>query len=157
MQFPSRGRTGTGVDFLFYLQSMKLPGILISLIIVTIFISCSSSDISKKVSSSDSVVVNFKTNGNDSITKTVSATESSAIHKLLEFADTKSAPEFKCGYDGNLVFYSKGQQLLPVVFQYKDADCRHFLFELDGKLVSTKLSKEAADFFESLEKGNNQY
>jgi len=76
---------------------------------------------------------------------------------MLDFVDSKAAEGFKCGYDGNLTFFSNGQPLLPVVFKYKEASCRHFLFEFDGKLMSNKLSNEAADFLESLEKGNNQY
>lgn len=71
--------------------------------------------------------------------------------------DAKSTEELKCGYDGNLVFYSKGEALLPVVFKYKDKNCRHFLFERDGKLQSTKISNEAADFLESLNTGKNYY
>jgi len=93
----------------------------------------------------------------DSIIKTVSTTENTAINKVVDFIDAKPTEEFKCGYDGNLIFFSKGQVLLPVVFKYKDANCRHFLFESEGKVMSTKMNNEAADFLESLEQGKIFY
>jgi hypothetical protein len=119
--------------------------------------SCSHSALSKKLSGSDSLVINFYAAGSDSIVKTVQATDDNAIHKMVDFMDKKSANEFKCGYDGNLIFFSKGQPLLPVVFKYKEPGCRHFSFELDGKLVNTKMNNEASDFLESLEKGSMYY
>jgi hypothetical protein len=79
------------------------------------------------------------------------------LDKVIDFVDAKPAEEFKCGYDGNLIFFSKGQAILPVVFKYKEKDCRHFLFELDGKLVIAKINNEAADFLESLEQGKIFY
>src|SRR5258706_8755328 len=157
MQFPSQSRTGTGVDFLFYLSLMKTICLFLLLIFHGLFTACSNSAVSKKLSQCDSLVINFKEEQSDTIIKTVSATENSAIDKLAGFVDSKTTEEFKCGYDGNMMFYSKGQAVLPIVFKYKESGCRHFLFELDGKLMSTKLSTEAADFLESLEKGNNQY
>jgi len=145
------------MDFLFYLSLMKFIFFFFFLISLALFTSCSDSPISKKLSGSDSLVINFKEQMTDSVTKTVTTIENNAIRKLIGFVDAKATEEFKCGYDGNLTFYSNGGEILPVVFKYKEADCRHFLFELDGKLMSTKMSKEAADFLENLESGNNQY
>jgi hypothetical protein len=124
----------------------------------TFFTSCSNSAISKKLSGSDSLVINFYAPNSDSIIKkTVQATDHDAIHKMTDFIDKKATNEVKCGYDGNLIFFSKGQPLLPVVFKYREAGCRHFSFELDGKLMSTSMNNEAADFLESLEKGDIYY
>jgi hypothetical protein len=119
--------------------------------------SCSNSPVAKKLSGSDSLVITFNMPNSDSIIKTVTTMESNAIDKVIDFIDGKPAKEFKCGYDGNLIFFSKGQVLLPVIFKYKEKDCRHFLFELDGKLMSTKMNNEAADFLESLEEGKIFY
>jgi hypothetical protein len=124
---------------------------------VLIAIGCKNSALAKKLSGSDSLVISFKEPNGGSVIKTVSTTENKAIHKLIDFIDAKPTEEFKCGYDGNLIFFSKGEILLPVIFKYKDKDCRHFLFELDGKLVSTKMNNEAADFLESLEQGKTFY
>jgi hypothetical protein len=118
---------------------------------------CSTSAIDKKLSTADSLVLNFNAPGSDSIVKTVFTTDKNAIKKLGHFVGNQSTEQYKCGYDGSLIFYSKGQPLLPVTFKYKDQNCRHFLFELDGQLNSTRLSKEAADFLGSLEEGKSWY
>ncbi len=152
VSIPAQDRPG--VDFLFYLSLMKLIFTFPFLISLTLLTACSNSAISKKLSGSDSLVINFKDQITDSVTKTVTTIENNAIRKLIDFVDAKATDEFKCGYDGNLSFYSEGEVILPVVFKYKEPGCRHFLFELDGKLMSTKMGKEAADFLESLEKGN---
>jgi hypothetical protein len=125
--------------------------------IVLISAGCKNSPVSKKLSGSDSLVITFNIPNSDSIIKTVSTRENNAIDKVVGFIDGKPAKEFNCGYDGNLIFFSKGQVLLPVVFKYKEADCRHFLFELDGKLMSIKMNNEAADFLESLGEGKIFY
>jgi hypothetical protein len=122
-----------------------------------LLVACSDSAVTKKLSGSDSLVISFNAPNSDSIIKTLSATQANAIRKMAGFIDTKAVQEFKCGYDGHLIFYSKGQAMLPVVFKYREADCRHFLFEWEGKTMSTKLSGEAADFLESLEKGSSSY
>jgi hypothetical protein len=122
-----------------------------------LLVACNQSAISKKLSDSDSLVINFNVSGTDAISKTVSATEKSAIRKLIGFMNGKPTGEFKCGYDGNMLFYSNGKELLPVVFKYKEDSCRHFLFELDGKVMSTSMNNEAADFLESLKTGKGSY
>ena len=118
---------------------------------------CSSSALSKKLSGSDSLVINFYAANSESIVKTVSATEGKAIRKVIHFIDSRSTGQLKCGYDGNLIFFSNGEPLLPVMFNYKEKACRHFIFEIEGKLMSTKMNNEAADFMESLETGNIYY
>jgi hypothetical protein len=130
---------------------------LFSWIIFLTVTSCKNSAAGEKLSGSDSVVINFNVPGSDSVSKTVSATDNNAIRKMKGFVDTKPVPEPKCGYDGNIIFYSRGQALLPVVFKYKEPTCRHFIFELNGKLMSTAMTQEAADFLESLEQGKNSY
>jgi hypothetical protein len=124
---------------------------------LALFSSCAQSDISKKLSGSDSLVVNFTVPNSSEVIKTVTATEANAIRRVKQFVDGKPGEEFKCGYDGNLVFFSKGEALLPIVFKYSEEGCQHFLFELDGKLVSTKMSNEAADFLGSLKDGRSYY
>jgi hypothetical protein len=125
--------------------------------IVLIAARCKNSAVAKKLSGSDSLVITFNEPNSDAVIKTVTTTENIAIKKVIDFIDTKPTEEFKCGYDGNLIFFSKEKALLPIVFKYKEANCRHFLFELDGKLVSTRISNEAADFLESLEQGKIFY
>jgi hypothetical protein len=119
--------------------------------------SCSSTALTKKLTDCDSLVITFNIPDKDSVRKTVATTERSAINKLKSFVDGKTAEGLQCGYDGNLSFYSKGQLLLPVIFKYTDKNCRHFLFELDNKVVSTTMSTEAVDFLISLADGKGSY
>ena len=131
--------------------------LLVYAFIILIITACKNSAVAKKLSGADSLVITFNIPNSDSVIKTVSTTENNAISKIVDFTDGKPAKEFKCGYDGNLIFFSKGQVLLPVVFKYKEANCRHFIFELNGKLMSVKMNNEAADFLESLEEGKTYY
>ena len=67
--------------------------------------------------------------------------------------DATTVEHYKCGYDGKMFFYSKGQPVQEADFKMSDEACNHFSFLLDGKLVNTKMKTEAADFLNALEKG----
>jgi hypothetical protein len=121
-------------------------------------ISCSdNSAVSKKLSGSDSLVIRFYAPQSDSVIKLVSTTEKKAINRVSEFVSAKETEPFKCGYDGALLFFEKGKQVSDVSFKYSEPGCRHFLLDAEGKLTSTKMSNEAADFLESLAKGQESY
>ena len=115
------------------------------------------SAVSTQLSGSDSLVINFTALQSDSIIKSVTTTDEKAITKISRFADGKPSEEFKCGYNGNLVFFSKGKLLNAVSFNYSEAGCIHFLISIEGKLVSTRMSSEAADFLKSLAEGKEWY
>lgn len=133
--------------------------IIIVSIIATILLSCggSSSSISKQLSASDSLVINFTAPQSGSISKSVTTTEAKAIHKLARFVDGKKAEEFKCGYNGSLLFFSNGKLLNDVSFNYSETGCQHFLLSVDGKLEITEMSNEAVDFLKSLADGKDWY
>jgi hypothetical protein len=121
-------------------------------------ISCSShSGIRKQLSGSDSLLVNFNTPNTDLIEKTVNTTEKNAINELIGFVDGKTSEAYKCGYDGNLMFYKKGILVGDVAFNYSGDSCRHFILELEGKLTPTVMSKKGADFLRSLSEGKGWY
>lgn len=130
--------------------------LLISLV-AALFISCNPSATEKKLKGCDSLVITFNVPGTDSVLKTVQTTDTRAIQKLAGFMNGKSTAAFKCGYDGNLLFFKGGKQVMPVVFRYTDADCRHFVYDLDNKVMYTSMSNEAADFLQSLAEGRNSY
>jgi hypothetical protein len=121
-------------------------------LLVIVLASCSGSGygVNKQLEGADSLVITFNAPNSDSIIKTVSTTEVKAIEKLSGFLKGSQTEQFKCGYDGNLVFYKQGKELLPVIFKYNEEGCRHFLFEIDNKVVSTKMSTEGESFFKSL-------
>jgi hypothetical protein len=123
----------------------------------TLIISCNNSKVSKSFSDSDSLVIHFKDELAGVITKTVETTEAKAISRVTGFIDAATTENFKCGYDGKMFFYRKGQQLQEVDLMLKDKACRHFSFLLDGKIMSTKMNNEAAEFLSSLESGKMWY
>ena len=125
---------------------------IISLIIIA-FASCNQSAIRKNFSSADSLVIHFKNEEAGIITKTVQTPESKAINRIIDFMDAKETGQFKCGYDGKMFFYENGTKMQEVDFKIKNDSCNHFAFLLNGKLISTKMSNEAVDFFDALEKG----
>jgi len=118
---------------------------------------CKQSPIKQSFSSTDSLVIHFKDEQAGTITKTVQTTESNAIKKTIDFIDAKEADQLTCGYDGKMFFYNKGQKIQEVDFKMKNDSCNHFAFLLNGKLISTKMSSEAVDFLDALEKGMPYY
>lgn len=129
------------------------------LAIVLFFMSACSrgSIVNKQLAGSDSLVINFNTPQTSNIAKTVNTTDSRAIKKLINYVDGKTADSYKCGYDGNLMFYKKGMLLGDVSFNYSMDSCRHFIQMNDDKLNLTVMSNEAADFLKSLAEGKEWY
>ena len=128
-------------------------------IFVIILASCggAGSAVSKQLSGSDSLVIHFTIPQTNKIDKTVTTTEKTAIKKLLNYVDSKLAEAYKCGYDGNLLFYKKGILQGDVSFNYSGEGCRHFILEVNGKLNPTAMSNEAASFLKSLAEGKGWY
>lgn len=124
---------------------------------VFVFASCKQSAIRQSFSSADSLVIHFKDEQAGVITKTVQTPDSKAINRIIEFMDAKETEQFKCGYDGKMFFYNNGNKMQEVDFKMKNDSCNHFSFLLNGKLISTKMSGEAVDFFDALEKGMPTY
>jgi hypothetical protein len=120
--------------------------------------SCTGSrtEIGKQLAGSDSLEINFNTPQTNNIAKTMTTTEKTAIQKIANYIDGKTAGAYKCDYDGNLVFYKKGIVVADVSFSYATT-CRHFLLTLNGRLVSTSMSNEAADFLKGLSEGKDWY
>lgn len=134
---------------------MKL---VIALFFLSSFAACTSSTaIGKQLDGSDSLVINFNTPHTNTIDHTVTTTEAKAINKLVHFVDAQPAEAYKCGYDGNLMFYKKGELTGDVAFNYSGEGCQHFILSVNGTLTPAKMSKEAADFLSSLAQGKGWY
>jgi len=118
---------------------------------------CKQSAIKQSFSSTDSLVIHFKDEQAGTVTKTVQTSESNAINRMIDFIDAKETEQFKCGYDGKMFFYNKGQKIQEVDFKMKNDSCNHFSFLINGKLRSTKMSNEAIDFLNALEQGMPYY
>lgn len=131
---------------------------IICFVLGSLFISCSNnSAISKQLSGSDSVVINFNKPPTNIIDKTVTTTESKAIEKLSRFVDSKTTEAYKCGYDGNIQFFSSRKLLGDVAFNYSGDGCHHFILMVGEQLTPTTMSNEAADFLKSLAEGKGWY
>ena len=122
-------------------------------ILIILFSSCKQSAIRQSFSSADSLVIHFKNEQAGEITKTVQTPESKAIRRIVEFMDAKEITIPECGFDGKMFFYNKGQKMQEVDFKMKNDSCNHFTFLLNGNQIATKMSNEAVDFLDALEKG----
>ena len=109
--------------------------ILPAFIMIMTVAGCKQSPTKQSFSSADSVVIHFKDEQAAVVTKTVQTAESKAINRIIEFMDARETEQFKCGYDGKMFFYNKGQKIQEVDFKMKDASCNHFSFLLNGKLI----------------------
>ena len=133
--------------------------ILLFACIVMLFCSCGGpgSVISRQLSGSDSLVINFNNPQSTTLNKTVTTTEKTAIKKLINYADSKTSEAYKCGYDGSMLFYTKGILTGDVSFNYSGDGCHHFIMEVNGKLTPTTMRNEAANFLQSLAEGKGWY
>lgn len=130
---------------------------LVIAIAAILFCSCKQSAVRQSFSSADSLVIYFKDEQAGAVTKTVQTAESKAINRMIDFIDAKQTELFKCGYDGKMFFYNKGQKIQELDFKMKNDSCNHFAFLLNGNLMSTKMSGEAIDFLNALEQGMPTY
>lgn len=132
--------------------------ILFCSVVVLFCFSCSKpSAVAKKLSGCDSLVITFNVHNSDSIINIVNTTKKKAIRKLANFLKGDNTMQYKCGYDGSMVFYKKGEKLMAVVFNYTENGCRNFLYDMENILISTRMSNEAASFLESLAAGRSWY
>lgn len=103
-------------------------------VIIVLLVSCGNqSAIGKKLSGSDSLVITFNKPNTDSVINMASTTEKKAIRKLAGFLNGKETKQDSCGFDGNMIFFSKGEILQTVIFQYNDANCRIFFLNWNTK------------------------
>jgi hypothetical protein len=115
------------------------------------------SAVGSKLSGCDSLVITFNVANGDSVISRLETTNKKAIEKLSGFLSGKQTRQRVCGFDGNMVFFNNGEPVLPVSFQYSIDTCRRFLYSLDNKTFSTKMSNEAVDFFKSLSENRSWY
>jgi hypothetical protein len=158
MQYhPGQDRPGMVFYFISYIKIIIVKVIAFIFFTVYLFSCGNKSAISKKLSGSDSLVITFNVPNKDSVINMVSTTEKKAIRKLSGFLNGNETKQDSCGFDGNMIFFNKEEIVQTVVFQYSNKNCRHFLFELDNKTMSTAMSNEAAEFLKSLVGGKSWY
>jgi hypothetical protein len=139
-----------------YIRFAMIQKILVAVFFFTQF-SCTQPAIVKKLKGCDSLVIAFGKPGSGGFTREITTTETKAIQKLARFLHGAETEKYKCGFDGNMLFFKAGRPVMPVVFKYSESGCRAFEFDLDNKVISTKMSNEAADFLKSLSEGRSWY
>ncbi len=141
-----------------YILGAKISPLRTTLLLLLVFlVSCSRSGLSKKLAGCDSLVITFNAPNKDSVIQQIGTTETKAIQKLAGFLKGKETELYKCGYDGNMLFFKGGRQIMPLVFKFREEGCQAFIYELDNKTVSTAMGNEAVSFLKSLLEGKNWY
>jgi superfamily II RNA helicase len=115
-------------------------------------VSCSNSPLVKHLEDSDSVVIQFNQRGADSTLKKVTTTEAHAIQTIIQYIDGEQTDQYKCVSDGNILFYKKDVLTDVISFNFSVDGCHHFLQQVNGKPLVTKMSNEAVDFLIALTK-----
>jgi hypothetical protein len=134
-----------------------MKNISVFLLFIASITGCKQSPVRQSFSPADSLVIHFKDELVGVVKKTLETTEWKAINRVIEFMDAKETGQFKCVYDGKMFFYKEGKQIQEVDFKMRNDSCNHFAFLLDGKLIRTKMSHEAVDFFDAIERGVSYY
>ncbi len=122
--------------------------------------SCNSmpSAISEQLKDADSLVIHIRsTSPTDTAAKLFNTKDKRALEKMTHYLNGKAAENHQCNYDGNMVFYAGQQQLQSVDFNYRDQQCRHFAYTLNGEAMQVRMSNEGAAFFNALETGSDHY
>lgn len=110
------------------------------------------------VSSSDSLVIQYKSIPSGEVLKTVTTAEPNAIKKLAQFVEEGKSEEFKCGTQGSLIFFNKGTVKREVLFAFSKSGCQHFIWNDEHQVMhDVKMSNEAAAFLKGLAEGTNPY
>ena len=126
---------------------MRLPALLFIIFIS----SCTgNSEVTRQLSGTDSLVINYFAPNSQDIVKSVSTADADAIRRVTEFVSMPETELYKCGYDGSLLFFEKGNQISDVAFKFSDETCRHFVLVIEGELVATKMNAQGAAFLKDL-------
>lgn len=132
---------------------MKSVFFILSLLIVFSGCDDTGEQLRQQIGEADSMAINyFEGDGTmDTVVAVKIIRDKNSVEILTGFiaGSAISQPE-KCGYDGSIHFFKNNQVLQDIYFSSTKEDCRHFLFRLNGRDVTTSLSNEAKDFLNKL-------
>ena len=126
-------------------------------VILTALSSCHHSDKQLKatISNADSIAINYFTGDGkiDTVTAVKIIHDKNIMEQLAAFA-TASVTDIKsnCGYDGTIHFYKNDNVVQDIKFRMNDEQCMQFTFTEDGNITATKLSQQAKELLESINK-----
>ena len=134
---------------------MKNYLLLLYVLIVTVSCSHSNDAISKRISNSDSVAINyFKGDGTmDTVVAVTIIRDQQIINQLSNFISEKKAEmNYTCGLDGSMHFFKMNKVVQDINFGMNATGCSYFSFVLNGKSQATSLSVAAKELIVSLRK-----
>jgi hypothetical protein len=119
--------------------------------------SCYHSDTQLKttISDADSVAINyFSGDGKpDTVTAVKIIHDKITMEQLAGFASASvTGIKANCGYDGSIHFYKNDNVVQDIKFRMNDEHCMQFTFTENGNMVATKLSQQAKELLQSINK-----
>lgn len=94
------------------------------------------------------VTIQLKDENN--ILKEVYSSEKESDIKMCQgFLNGRTAPNFKCGYSGKIIFHGKTENLEA---DFNITSCNHIVFMKGNHLISNHLSNKAQEFLHALAK-----
>ena len=119
---------------------------------VSIFSSCGTGLPDNYFENTDRVIVEMSNSEGESH-EVLNTTDKNVIQKYISAISNQSAPIYKCGYNGSLIFH-KGSTIIDGSFNLSE-DCQHIVFlDEKGELKSLKLTKEGRELLLTfMEKG----
>jgi hypothetical protein len=134
---------------------MKKYLLLLNVLIVTASCTHSNDAISKRISNSDSVAINyFKGDGTmDTVVAVTIIRDRKIIHQLSNFiSENKTEMNYACGLDGSLHFFKMNKVVQDINFGMNTTGCSYFSFVLNGKSQATSLSVAAKELITAVRK-----
>ena len=128
---------------------------LLYVLIVTVSCNHSNDAISKRISNSDSVAINyFKGDGTmDTVMAVTIIRDQQIINQLCNYiSEKKTEMNYACGLDGSLHFFKMNKVVQDINFGMNATGCSYFSFVLNGKSQATSLSVAAKELIVSLRK-----
>ncbi|MFI5172616.1 MAG: hypothetical protein ACHQFW_09505 [Chitinophagales bacterium] len=121
---------------------------------VVMFFRCEKvTEITELVKNTEKIQITFY---NDSLPDTyIEITDKSEIRKFDNYISTKETPVFKCGYDGQILFFmnedvSNGKQNSIVMEFNLKAECRHVAYNYAGGLQTKEITDKGVEYLNGI-------
>ena len=87
--------------------------------------------------------------GNDEFQQVFNTTDKTEIEKYSTIISSNTAPQYKCGYSGNIIFTYKDGSIRDCDFNL-DESCNHIVYIEDGDFISKEITPEGREVLLSL-------
>jgi hypothetical protein len=124
------------------------------LFLIVVFNSCKQSPLATSLAETDRLIIHFIDQGK--IIKTVTTEEQTAIKKMVYALGKGEAKSTACDINGRMIFYRNDTELQQVEFN-NTPDCMFFTFSFDNQQSFSSMTKETANFLQSVKQGLDFY